>query len=123
MLNKVRPLCLDGGLSLRKFTSNNVYALKVTPDQLRKDAIKDKDLKLGNFTDSKAFGVKWNAKDDTLGFIIKINDIPAIQQSLLAPLSSIYNLLGLRTPFLLEERQIIQALCKRNVKWENLIDD
>ena len=123
MLNKVRPLCLDGGLSLRKITSSNIYALKVTPDQLRKDGIKEKDLKLGNFTDSKAFGVKWNAKDDTLGFIIKINDIPATQQSLLAPLSSIYNLLDLGTPFLLEERQIIQALCKRNVKWENLIDD
>lgn len=123
MVNKVRALCLDGEFNLRKIGSNDIDLLKISQNNLRNDGTKDKDLKLGNFTDSKAFGVKWNAKDDTLGFIIKINDIPATQQSLLAPLSSIYNLLGLRTPFLLEERQIIQALCKRNVKWENLIDD
>ena len=36
--------------------------------------MKDKDLKLGNLTDNKALEVKWNVKDDTLGFIIKMNN-------------------------------------------------
>ena len=36
--------------------------------------MKDKDLKLGNLTNNKVLGVKWNVKDDTLGFIIKMNN-------------------------------------------------
>ena len=98
MVNKVRALCLEGGFSLRKFTSNGVDVLKVIPNDFRTDALKDKDLKLGNFTDDKALGVKWNIKDDTLGFIIKMNDKPATRRGLLAGLSSIYDPLGLGAP-------------------------
>ena len=39
--------------------------------------MKNKDLKLGNLTHKKALGVKWNVKDDTLGFIIGRNNKPA----------------------------------------------
>ena len=48
MVNKVRALCLEGGFNLRKFTNNDVDLLKVIPNDLRKDGMKDKDLKLGN---------------------------------------------------------------------------
>ena len=58
----------------RKFTSSNVDLIKVITNDLREDGMKDKDLKLGNLTDNKALEVKWNVKDDTLGFIIKMNN-------------------------------------------------
>ena len=77
MVNKVRALCLEGGFNLTKFTSNDVDVLKVILNDLRKDGLKDKDLKLENFADDKALGVKWNIKYDTLRFIIKMNDKPA----------------------------------------------
>ena len=48
MVNKVRALCLEGGFNLRKFTSNNVDLLRVISNDLRKDGMKDKDLKLEN---------------------------------------------------------------------------
>ena len=85
--------------------------------------MKDKDLKLGNLTDNKALEVKWNVKDDTLGFIIKMNNKPTTQQRLLAALSSIYDPLGLGAPFLLKGRQIIQILCKQNLNWDDPIDE
>ena len=40
MANKVRSPCLQGGFSLRKFTSNDVDTLKIIPNDLRKDGIK-----------------------------------------------------------------------------------
>ena len=123
MVNKVRALYLEGGFNLRKFTSNDVDVLKVIPNDLRKDGLKDKDLKLGNFTDHKALGVKWNIKNDALGFIIRMNDKPATRRGLLAALSSIYDPLGLGAPFLLKGRQIIQTLCKQIQKWDDPIND
>ena len=78
--------------------------------------MKNKDLKLGNLTHDKAIGLKWNVKDDTFRLIIKMNNKPATQQGLLVALSSIYYSLGLRAPFFLEGRQVIQTLCKQNLK-------
>ena len=72
-MKKVRELCVEGGFNLRKLTSNNVDLLRVIPNDLRKNEMKDKELKLGNLTDDKALGVKWNVKDDTLGFIVNMN--------------------------------------------------
>ena len=73
IVKKVGALCLEGGFHLRKFTSNNVDLVRVIPNDIRKDGMKDKDLKLRNLTDDKALGVKWNVQDDTLGFIVKMN--------------------------------------------------
>ena len=52
-----------------------------------------------------------------------MNNKPATRGGLFAALSSIYDPLGLRAPFLLKERQIIQTLCKQNLKWDDPIDD
>ena len=52
-----------------------------------------------------------------------MNNNPATRQGLLAALSSIYDLLGLGAPFLLKGRQIIQTLCKQNLKWDDPTDD
>ena len=60
MVNKVRVLCLECGFNSRKFRSNNVDLIKLIASDLRKDGMKDKDLKLGNLTDNKALGVKQN---------------------------------------------------------------
>ena len=123
MVNKVRAMCLEGGFNLRKFTSNDVDLLKVIPNDLRKDGMKDRDLKLGNWSDDKVFWVKWIVKDDTLGFIIKMNNKPATQWGLLAALSSIYDPFKLGAPFSLKGRQLIQTLRTQNLKWDDPIDD
>ena len=104
IVNKEGALCLEGGLNLRKFTSNHNDLLRVIPNDLRKNGMKEKDLKLGNLTDDKAFGIKWNVKDDTLGFIIKMNNKPATRRGILAALSSVYDPFDLGALFLLKGR-------------------
>ena len=76
---QMRAMHLEGGFEFRKFTSNNVDVLKIIPNDLRKDGTKNKDLKLGHFTDDKTLGVKQNVKDDTLGFILNMDDKRAAQ--------------------------------------------
>ena len=95
---------MEGGLNLRKFTRNHIDLLRVIPNDLRKNGMKEKNLKLGNLTDDKAFGIKWNVKDDTLGFIIKMNNKPATRRGILAALSSVYDPFDLGALFLLKGR-------------------
>ena len=87
------------------------------------DGVKDKHLNLGILPEDKALRVKWNIQEDTLGFIIKMDHKPATRRGLLAALSSVYDPLGLRAPFLLKGRLIIQRLCENNLNWNEPIDD
>ena len=102
MIYKVKSLCFN----LTKFSSNHVEVLKSIPAECRKDGVKDNDLNLGILPEDKALGVKWNIQEDTLGFIIKMDDKSATQCGLLAAFSSVYDPLGLGAPFLLKGRLI-----------------
>ena len=113
MIYKVKSLCKEGGFNLTKFSSNHMEVPKSIPDEYRKDGVKDKDLNLGILPEDKKLGVKWNIQEDTLGFIIKMDDKPATQYGLLAALSSVYDPLGLEAPLLLKGRLIIQRLQKQ----------
>ena len=101
-MKKVRPLCLKDGFNIKSFASNGVDLLRVIPNDLRKDGMKDKDLKLGTLIDDKALGVQYNVKNDTLGFIVKMSYKPATRRALFTALSSIYDLLGFGCTFLVE---------------------
>ena len=123
MIHKVKLLCKEGGFNLTKFSCNHIEVLKSIPEEYRKDVVKDKDLNLGILPDDKALKVKWNIQEDTLGFIIKMDEKPTTRRGLLAALSSVYDPLGLGAPFLLKGRLIIQRLCRNNLKWDEPIDD
>ena len=123
MIYKVKSLCKEGGFNLTKFSSNHIEVLKSIPDECRKDGVKDKDLNLGIVPEDKPLRVKWNTQEDTLGFIIKMDDTPATRCGLRAAFSSVYHPLALGAPFLLKGRLIIQRLCKNNLNWDEPIDD
>ena len=80
---------------------------------------------------------KWNISKDTLRFEIKMAKNPSARRELLLMLSIIYDLLGLKAPFLLEGRLIIQQLWRDRLgkdetvgekssyewlKWENALE-
>ena len=61
--------------------------------------------------------------EDALMFKIKTIQKLSTNHGLLSTLSSIYDPLGLVSPFILEERKIIQKLCKNEFKWDEEIPD
>ena len=99
MIYKVTLLCQEGGLNLMNFPSNHVSVLRSIPNELRKDGVKDKDLNLDTLPENKALGVKFNIQENTLGFIIRVNDKPVTKRELQAALSSVYDFIGLGSPF------------------------
>ena len=99
MIYKVTLLCEEGGLNLMNCPSNHVSVLRSIPNELRKDGVKDKDLNLDTLPENKALGVKFNIQENTLGFIIRVNDKPVTKRELQAALSSVYHFIGLGSPF------------------------
>ena len=120
---KVKELCAKWGFKLTKFTSNSEEVLKSIRDEDRRKNVSDEALIFGKLPENKALGVKWNISKDTLGVQTKIAENPSTRRGLLSVLSSIYDPLGLRGPFLLKGRLIIQQLCKDRLGWDETIDE
>ena len=69
----------------------------------------------------RALGIEWNIEEDTLGFAVsEVNKTPT-RRNILSITSSIYDPLGLISPFIFTARIILQKLCKEKVAWDEQI--
>ena len=75
----------------------------------------------GELSVERAFGVLWNMDEDTFGFKIAAGKKSLACYELLLTLSSVYNLLGLAAPFILEGCIIIHIICKEHNAWDEPI--
>ena len=107
LIKNVVQMCAAGGFKPTKFISNHPDVLSAIPEEDRKVGVKDQDLLTGKVPEERALGVLWNTDHDTLCFNINIMAKPLTRRKLLAMLSSIYDRLGLVSPFLLKGRKII----------------
>ena len=97
--------------------------LSAIPEEDRKVGVKDQDLLTGKVPEERAMGVLWNTDNDTLCFNINIMEKSLTRTGLLAMLSSIYDPLGLVSPFLLKGRKTLQELCKDSFQWDHPIPE
>ena len=75
----------------------------------------------GELSVERAFGGLWKTNEDIFGFKIAAQKKPLARYKLLLTLGSVYNLLGLAVPFILEGCIIIHILCKENSAWDEPI--
>ena len=116
-------MCAKGGFNLTKLTSNKKEILVKIPGEERKKGIKNEDLMKGFISGEKVLGIHWDVDEDALMFEIMTIQKPSTRRGLLSTLSSIYDPLGLASPFILEGRKIIQILCKNEFKWDEEIPE
>ena len=62
-------------------------------------------------------------KENKLGFCINFMEKPSTKHGMLSMVSSIYDPLGLVSPFLSEGRCIIQMLCHNQSAWDDPVDE
>ena len=87
------------------------------PEDQRWNGAKNADL-TGDLPAEKALEIQWNIPDDSFTFNIQINRRP---WKMLSIISSIYDPLGLASPFVLEGRQLLQSLCNQLVLWDDVV--
>ena len=108
------------GFRLTKFVSNNRELLISIPEDQRRNSVKNADL-IGDIPTKKTLGNQWNIPDDTFIFNIQVHRRPLTKTKMLSIISSIYDPLGLASPFVLEGRQLLQTLCNQHVQLDDFV--
>ena len=71
----------------------------------------------------RALGVAWSVEHDTLGFNIVIDNRLPTRRNILSVISTVYDPLGLASPFILPAKILVQDLCKRGIRWDATVGE
>ena len=123
LITKTKGLCERGGFRLHKLVSNSKEVLQSFPPEERASGIKDLNLDHEKLPVERALGVQWCVESDTLQFKNEMSERPATRHGVLSAISSIFDPLGLLSPFVLEGKIILQELCKQATSWDENIPD
>ena len=121
LVSELKLLAAEGGFNLTKWTSNS-------PDVISKVPYSDRSKKaqervLDTLTEDRALGVCWRVHEDHLSFQVQRMDQPLTKRGILSMLSSVYDPLGLASPFVLKARRIVQTLCRTKIGWDEPIPE
>jgi hypothetical protein len=107
-----------GGFRLTKWVSNSDQILSDVPGY-------ERSAKVCSLTDGRmlerALGVKRNVDSDTFTFSVTDKDKPATRRGILSVISSIFDPLGLISPFVLPAKRLLQELRRKTIGWDDKI--
>ena len=125
-INLVQEICqalAKGGFHLTKWLSNSRAVLQTIPNDERAKEIKDLDLNSDLLPVERALGVKWCVETDQLKFGLKEVNPKATRRNILSALSSVYDPLGVTSPYVLQAKAILQSLCRKRIGWDEQIPE
>ncbi|KAK3745210.1 hypothetical protein QZH41_004249 [Actinostola sp. cb2023] len=121
LTSQLRQLLARGGFRLTKWLSNNKAVLQSVPESERAATVKNLDFD-ENLTE-RALGVQWNVQADTFNFKITNKNKPSTRRGILSIVSSVYDPLGFVSPVVLTAKMILQELCRKKLKWDDIIPE
>lgn len=117
LVEGARALCRTGNLRLHKFVSNDKEVIAAIPTEECAQT-KDLDMALGELHIERALGVQWCVEADEFQFRVTVKENPLTRRGVLSTVASVYDPLGFVAPFILVGKQILQALCKDKLSWD-----
>ena len=119
LVKQLKGLVAQGGFNLTKWTSNSPTVLQEIPPEDQSKKVKERTLDAP--LEDRALGVYWNVQDDQLGFQVQEMAKPLTKRGILSMLSSVYDPLGIASPFVLKARKIMQDLCRIKIGWDEQV--
>lgn len=116
LIHNLKRMLYERGFRLTKWTSNCRAVLREIPHEDRSRSQKERVA--GTPLEEQALGVHWSVHRDVLAFGVQPPLRPRTKRGILSALSSIYDPLGLVSPFVLGARLIVQDLCREKVGWD-----
>ena len=119
VLTKTLKLLLSlCGFNLTKWISNNCEVINAIPEENRSKEWKKIDCKGDILPVERALGVQGNTANDCFQFNVNIPERNVTKRGLLSFISSIYDPLGMISPFILTAKIILQNLCREKIGWD-----
>lgn len=115
LTHEAREICSKGGLRLHEFVSNSRAVLQSIPSSECAIDVKTKDL---TFTDTpleRALGIRCSIDDDSFRFNNTLKDQSGTRRGILSTVASIYDPLGLLSPYVLIGKRILQEMCRQGM--------
>ncbi|XP_057310467.1 uncharacterized protein LOC130648433 [Hydractinia symbiolongicarpus] len=106
------------GFRLTKWLSNSCETLKCFP---KTETVINVNLYLNKLPTERVLGMIWNPNTDYFTFKVVNKPSPETKRGILSLTSSIFDPLGILTPFILEGKLIIQSLWKSKIDWDEEI--
>ena len=110
-----------GGFRLTKWMSNSRDVLVAIPSSEVACNTVDPDRK--ELPHGRALGVKWCVEQDLLCLEPVKSEFPNTKRGILSATSSVFDPLGLATPYVMKAKLIIQELWRRHIEWDEELPD
>ena len=122
LIHNIDQMCSAGGFNLTKIMCSSSAVMETVSPLKRSESAKLFNLK-GPSTVERPLGVLWTIENDSLGFNITFKSGALTRRGILATISSVYDLLGIASPFLLKGRKILQEITGEKVSWDADVED
>jgi hypothetical protein len=117
--DQIIEILKQGQFNLRKWASNDPFLLPTVNSETSDNTAINLD-KDGNI---KTLGLTWNSKEDTLKFVIANSPAPGkiTKRSILSTIAKIFDPLGLKAPFLVNAKLLLQKLWQLQLQWDQSV--
>ena len=116
-------MCKNGGFTLHKFMSTHREVLQAIPAVYHAKDLQKLNLRCDKLPASRTLGVEWCVEEDEFQFHVEPKDHPITRRAILSTVSSVFDPLGLLSPFLLRGRIILQRICRDGCSWDDPVSD
>ena len=108
----------EGSFRLTKWTSKDSQVVPLSDTlPLSEKSAASINLDLDDTSIESALGIQWNPKTDTLQIKVSDRDTAMTKRSILSYTSSMFDILGILAPLILEQKLTTQSLWKVKADW------
>jgi len=115
LICETRTTCGMANIRLHKFNCNDPSVLEVVPESERSNA--------GIVNIERVLGVEWDLVSDELCYRITLSDRPVTRRGILSCIASIYDPLGLISPFVFIGKRILQDMLLERKGWDESLSE
>jgi hypothetical protein len=110
------------GFPITKWTSNDEEVMASVPIEERASEHHSLDLDIASSSCERALGVTWMTGTDTLGMQVGSSVCPETKRGVLKILSSVFDPLGIVSPFVLKAKLVFQGECRMRKGWDDPLE-
>ena len=116
LVKNLEGLLARGGFNLTKWISSSQAVMESIKPERRAKVFAQ--VELGDVSEERVLGMRWNVLDDNFHFNVKIPERPPTRRGLLAVTNAVFDPLGLVCPVILEARLLFRTVCQQKIGWD-----